>query len=177
METSSKQLLLWIKFINSWHSLHSYILSSQSAKMLPACIKAYIIQCLFSHNSNGYHKWQFIQSSKQTNGKWAQDRGKKNHLIEFCLNETAKSLTVFCLACRIPVQVTGLGRQLLKRCKSITLSSQLQPVLADAISLPYLGFLTGDEVPAAPSSWIRKCEWTQSYVTLLIWEYLKPNPR
>lgn len=73
-------------------------------------------------------------------------------MIEFSVNETTKSLTVLCLACSIPVQVTGLGRQLLKRGKSIILSSQLQSVLADAISLPYLGFLTGDEVPAAPSS-------------------------
>lgn len=73
-------------------------------------------------------------------------------MIEFSVNETTKSLTVLCLACSIPVQVTGLGRQLLKRGKSIILSSQLQSVLADAISLPYLGFLTGDKVPAAPSS-------------------------
>lgn len=121
-------------------------------------------------NGNSYN-----HESKQM-VKWTRDRRKKNHLIEFCLNETAKSLTVFCLACGIPVQVTGLGRQLLKRGKSIILSSQLQSVLADAISLPYLGFLTGDEVPAAPWSWIRKCEWTQSYVILLIWEYLKSNP-
>lgn len=96
---------------------------------LKLLLTVYIIQCLTevkqlpqmaTHTIVKVREWQTCTHKGTTSFDGIQSQ--------------ARSCTALCLAFRIPMWVRGPGRQLLKRSKSIRLSSQLQSVLADTIS-------------------------------------------